>query len=93
MRFIYAPDRPPGALKWRPQPFAPTAGAVPFPKRKARLWAGRFANIPNVMKREQNRHKRLFTLSPRELNLSDSHGVLRGPPAALSFARSIRCPF
>ena len=63
-----------------------SAGAVSFPKRKARLWAGRFANIPNVMKREQNRHKRLFTLSPRELNLSDSHGVFRGPPAALSFA-------
>jgi hypothetical protein len=30
-------------------------GAVSFPKRKARLLAGRFANTPNVMKREHLR--------------------------------------
>ena len=29
-----------------------SAGAISFPKRKARLVAGRFANIPNVMKRQ-----------------------------------------
>ena len=32
-----------------------SAGAVSFRKRKARLLAGRFANIPNVMKREHLR--------------------------------------
>jgi hypothetical protein len=67
--------RPPGLAHWNDGPsylLAECWGRF-IPKTKARLLAGRFANISNMMKREhlsQDRRKRLFALSPRNRNLA-----------------------